>query len=88
MKHKDIHTGMAVYHSLFVHWGKGVVKGVASTYYARGKRYAVCWENQEVGTTICRVNELRKTPNKKKQKQLQDLRMHREFKQKIKDRTE
>lgn len=85
MRHKDIKIGMTVYYSYFVHWGKGIVQSIRC--YIRGnkgKSYSVDWENQ--GTKICRVSQLRKTPNKKKQQNLNDIKIYREFLQRMRDR--
>lgn len=84
MKHRDIKIGMTVYHSFFVHWGKGVVKAIATSLCSSGKRYAIDWENQ--GKKICRIRDLRKTPNKKKIQELSDVKMYREFHKKMRDR--
>lgn len=72
MKRTDIKVGMTVYHSIYVHWGPGVVKEITyrnfvENLFEKGSTIRVVVEFDGL-EEIVRVipSLLRKTPNKKK----------------------
>lgn len=72
MKWSDIRPGVLVYHSLYTHWGKGVVFRIAhvdalTAMFERGttQRVLVKFEEHDEATLVT-LQMLRKTPNRKK----------------------
>jgi len=71
MNWRDIRPGVEVYHSLFTHWGKGIVEevvgvGCLEAIFERGsKRIRVKFEGHD-NVAVVRLYELRKRPNRKK----------------------
>lgn len=71
MQWKDIKPGAVVFHTIFTHWGRGVVvhvRGVdvLENLFERGRwRAVVEFEGLDKRAAL-RASELRKTPNKKK----------------------
>ncbi len=78
MRWNDLRPGTKVYHTLFTHWGKGVVERIDGVGYLEGmfeggdKRAVVRFEGCD-GTVRIRANELRKTPNRKKIRSMVEL---------------
>ena len=71
MKIKDIKPGTIVYHSIFTHWGKGRVirttgRNLLERLFGRGKILVEVKFDTKNNVVRMRPNELRKTPNKKK----------------------
>lgn len=72
MKWKDITVGTVVYHKIFTHWGKGIVQQIVpfSCLFEKGtKRAWVVFEHEE-GRALMAAPMLRKTPNKKRIKEM------------------
>ena len=71
MNRCDVKVGDTVYHTLSTHWGPGIVEAIEraipfETWFERGKfRVIVQFENH-TGSSRLRFTELRKTPNRKK----------------------
>lgn len=71
MQWKDIVRGGKVYHTLFTHWGEGVVERIDGINFfealcERGKRRVVVKFEFFDNSTRLQNTALRKTPNKKK----------------------
>lgn len=79
MRWKDIKKGDVVYHTIFTHWGRGVVKEIRHTtglenMFEKGRglgpvRIMVDFEGID-GLARMTSRELRKTPNRKKIKDM------------------
>ena len=78
MNWRDVRNGMTVYNCVYTHWGKGTVLDVVSCdslerMFERGnRRVLVQYEGVErpVRQQLC---EIRKTPNKKKIREMVEL---------------
>ncbi len=71
MQWKDLRPGTVVYHNLLTHFGKGIVECVQGVeflegLFERGKRRAIVTFEGRSEKVRCRCGELRKTPNRKK----------------------
>lgn len=79
MNRRDIRKGMTVYHSLYTHWGRGIVQGIDAPNYGEilfergGIRVLVAFEGSRSAVSRMRLRELRKTPNRKKLKAMIEL---------------
>ena len=67
----DICTGATVYHTLMTHWGKGIVKEVVlvdalERVFERGTRRILVDFKHRPLTVRLTLRELRKTPNRRK----------------------
>ena len=78
MRWSDIRPGVVVYPTLMTHWGRGVVERIVHAdplelMFERGgpRRVKVSFEDGKMRTL--RATELRKTPNKKKMKEMESL---------------
>jgi len=83
MRTRDLYTGTIVYHSLFVHWGKGKVIKIRqkdNLGYRTSKKYLVKWTSGRIkgvnDEVWCKASDLRKTFDEKKAKLLQSLMKH------------
>jgi len=78
MNRRDIKRGMTVYHNIFTHWGPGCVIGIVAAgslerLFERGSlRVLVRFESHDKPVRL-QIREIRKTPNRKKIKQMVDL---------------
>ena len=68
MRWCDIRPGVVVYPTLMTHWGRGVVERIV---HSDPRRVKVSFEDGK--TRTLRATELRKTPNKKKMKEMESL---------------
>lgn len=71
MTWSDVREGGTVYHVLMTHWGKGIVEQVVlvsalERMFERGTRRVLVNFDAVQGTVRMTVRELRKTPNRKK----------------------
>ena len=76
MRRRDITIGSVVYHSVFPHYGKGVVlksRVKDSLGYPTTERYLIKWDGRD-NEIWCRVSSLRKTFNQKKANLIAQLR--------------
>lgn len=71
MNWRDIRRGMTVYHTIFTHFGPGIVEGIVTCdglerLFERGnRRVLVLWDKSDKASRM-QLREIRKTPNKKK----------------------
>ncbi len=79
MNLRDICLGMTVYHTLFTHYGAGVVKRIvhctsltSGGAYVTVKRVSVQWSEKDKATSE-HPRSLRKTPNRKKIQSMVEL---------------
>ena len=75
MNRRDVTIGMTVYHGLFTHLGPGIVKDVCGTFgleamfEGRGIRVVVQFNDGKTPHRL-RLSQIRKTPNRKKIKEM------------------
>ena len=71
MNLRDIKVGDVVYHSLYTHWGKGIVEKITMVntmeklFEFGTHRVIVRFAEHQTSSRVS-LNEIRKTPNKKK----------------------
>ncbi len=70
MKWADIHPGAIVYHGLLTHYGKGTVIRIAESIFDKKLRAVIVKFEGRGATSRLRAGQLRKTPNKKKIRQM------------------
>ena len=78
MNWNDIQPGITVYHSLMTHWGKGIVikvdaVGFLEAMFERGRKRVVVQFEGHDNSSRMRLNKLRKTPNRRKIKEMVDF---------------
>lgn len=78
MNKKDISIGLEVYHTMFPHMGKGIVKQLRQKDFLgfpTSQKVRVEWHKLDGGVIEqwCRLSQLRKTFNQKKMDMLVDL---------------
>jgi hypothetical protein len=64
MTRRDAIEGATVYHSIFAHWGRGLILGTRdkdNLGYKTARKIKVRWEKQGDDPMWCRLSELRKT---------------------------
>lgn len=71
MKRRDVKVGARVYHTVFTHWGSGVVQGIVranamEALFERGAYRAVVHFAAHTESVRTILPHLRKTPNRKK----------------------
>ena len=71
MNWRDIRPGVTVYHTIYTHWGPGVVEKVVpvnlgESMFERGTRRILVWFENREDVARMQLKELRKTPNRKK----------------------
>ncbi len=75
MNWNDIRPGVEVYHSLFTHWGKGIVQKVVSVNCLEGlfeggsRRIIVQFDGHDSPSRM-QLRELQKRPNRRKIKEM------------------
>lgn len=71
MNWKDLKIGSTVYHTIMTHWGKGIVERIDGANYLEAmfekgnRRIVIRFEGRE-GLARLQNRDLRKTPNKKR----------------------